>query len=289
MICSICPRECKADRENGIGYCGCGDCFKLARASLHYWEEPCISGTLGSGAVFFSGCNLRCAYCQNFEISHQCKGVEITDDRLIEIFENLVEQGAQNINLVNPTHYAHRLASVLSKWKSPVPIVYNSSGYESVDMLKNLEGIIDIYLPDLKYIRADKSKKYSKAENYFEIASKALLEMRRQVSDSFGKDGMMKSGMIVRHLILPQNTNSSLEIIDWITDNLPDTYVSLMAQYVPCGDLSDCTELNRKITKREYGKVVDYALNRGMDKLFIQELTSADKKFIPQFDFFGII
>ena len=289
MSCSICPRVCNADRKNGTGYCGCGDSFRLARASLHYWEEPCISGADGSGAVFFSGCNLRCAYCQNYEISHQCKGVDISDDRLIEIFESLVEQGAENINLVNPTHYAHRLSSVLSRWNSSVPIVYNSSGYESVETLKSLEGLVDIYLPDFKYIRADKAKKYSKAENYFDIASKALAEMRRQVSDSFNDSGMMKSGMIVRHLILPQNTNSSIEIIDWLNDNLPDTYVSLMAQYVPCGDLSDCAELNRKITKREYDKVVNYALNKGMEKLFIQELTSADKKFIPIFDFSGVI
>lgn len=288
MICSICPRHCNVDRDMNFGFCGCSNQFRLARAALHFWEEPCISGKNGSGTVFFSGCNLRCVYCQNYEISHKNKGVDVSQNRLIEIFESLVEQGAENINLVNPAHYANQLAEVLSKWKSPVPIVYNSSGYEETEALKNLEGLVDIYLPDLKYIRPDKAQKYSFASDYFEKASLAVLEMRRQVKDTF-QEGMMKSGLIVRHLILPQNTNSSLEIIDWAKENLPDTYLSLMAQYVPCGDLSDCKELDRRITKREYDKVVDYALSLNLDKIFIQDLTSADEKFIPPFDFQGVI
>lgn len=288
MICSICPRHCNVDRKKAVGFCNSGENFRLARAALHYWEEPCISGKNGSGTVFFSGCNLRCVYCQNYEISHENKGVEVSDNRLIEIFENLVSQGAENINLVNPTHYSYQLSRVLSRWKSPVPVVYNTSGYEEVEALKSLDGLIDIYLPDLKYIRNDKSLKYSKAKDYFEKASLAIKEMRRQVSDLF-EDGMMKKGLIVRHLILPQNTNSSLEILDWFKENLPDTYLSLMAQYVPCGDLSQYPEINRKITRREYDKVVDYALNLGLDKIFIQELQSADEKFIPPFDFEGVL
>lgn len=289
MNCSICPRKCNADRSKALGFCRAPEKFKLARAALHYWEEPCISGKSGSGAVFFSGCNLRCAFCQNYEISRECKGVEVSEKRLMEIFESLIEQGAENINLVNPTHYSHMLAKLLSRWKSPVPIVYNSSGYESVESLKELEGIIDIYLPDLKYIRADRAKRYSNAENYFQVASAAIKEMRRQTEDSFDSNHMMKSGLIVRHLILPQNTNSSLEIIDWLCDNLPDTYVSLMAQYVPCGDLSGLDEIKRTITKREYKKVVDYALSKNMSKVFIQELSSATSDFIPKFDFSGVI
>ena len=289
MNCSICPRKCNADRSKALGFCRVPEKFKLARAALHYWEEPCISGKAGSGAVFFSGCNLRCAFCQNYEISRECKGVEVSEKRLVEIFESLIEQGAENINLVNPTHYSHMLAKLLSRWKSPVPIVYNSSGYESVESLKELEGIIDIYLPDLKYIRADRAKRYSNAENYFQVASAAIKEMRRQTEDSFDSNNMMKSGLIVRHLILPQNTNSSLEIIDWLCDNLPDTYVSLMAQYVPCGDLSGLDEIKRTITKREYKKVVDYALSKNMSKVFIQELSSATSDFIPKFDFSGVI
>lgn len=288
MICSICPRHCYVDRSVNLGFCQSPDNFRVARAALHFWEEPCISGKEGSGTVFFSGCNLKCVFCQNNEISAENKGVEISDDKLISIFENLVSQGANNINLVNPTHYAKRLAKVLGRWKSPVPIVYNSSGYEEVETLKMLDGLIDIYLPDLKYIRAEKAMRYSKAADYFEKASAALLEMRRQVEDKFDGD-IMKSGMIIRHLILPQNTNSSIAVLDFIKSNFPNTFVSLMAQYTPCGDLSEFPEINRKITKREYEKVVNYALDNSFDKLFIQELSSADKSFIPKFDFTGVL
>lgn len=288
MICSICPRHCNVDRSVNLGFCQSPDNFRVARAALHFWEEPCISGKEGSGTVFFSGCNLKCVFCQNNEISAENKGVEISDDKLISIFENLISQGANNINLVNPTHYAKRLAKVLSRWKSPVPIVYNSSGYEEVETLKALDGLIDIYLPDLKYIRAEKAMRYSKAADYFEKASAALLEMRRQVEDKFDGD-IMKSGMIIRHLILPQNTNSSITVLDFIKSNFPNTFVSLMAQYTPCGDLSEFPEINRKITKREYEKVVNYAFDNSFDKLFIQELSSADKSFIPKFDFTGVL
>ena len=288
MICSICPRRCNVDRSVNLGFCQSPDNFRVARAALHFWEEPCISGKEGSGTVFFSGCNLKCVFCQNNEISAENKGVEISDDKLISIFENLISQGANNINLVNPTHYAKRLAKVLGRWKSPVPIVYNSSGYEEVETLKALGGLIDIYLPDLKYIRAEKAMRYSKAADYFEKASAALLEMRRQVEDKFDGD-IMKSGMIIRHLILPQNTNSSIAVLDFIKSNFPNTFVSLMAQYTPCGDLSEFPEINRKITKREYEKVVNYAFDNSFDKLFIQELSSADKSFIPKFDFTGVL
>ena len=288
MICSICPRHCNVDRSVNLGFCQSPDNFRVARAALHFWEEPCISGKEGRGTVFFSGCNLKCVFCQNNEISAENKGVEISDDKLISIFENLISQGANNINLVNPTHYAKRLAKVLSRWKSPVPIVYNSSGYEEVETLKALDGLIDIYLPDLKYIRAEKAMRYSKAADYFEKASAALLEMRRQVEDKFDGD-IMKSGMIIRHLILPQNTNSSIAVLDFIKSNFPNTFVSLMAQYTPCGDLSEFPEINRKITKREYEKVVNYAFDNSFDKLFIQELSSADKSFIPKFDFTGVL
>ncbi len=288
MICSICPRHCNVDRSVNLGFCQSPDNFRVARAALHFWEEPCISGKEGSGTVFFSGCNLKCVFCQNNEISAENKGVEISDDKLISIFENLIFQGANNINLVNPTHYAKRLAKVLGRWKCPVPIVYNSSGYEEVETLKALDGLIDIYLPDLKYIRAEKAMRYSKAADYFEKASAALLEMRRQVEDKFDGD-IMKSGMIIRHLILPQNTNSSIAVLDFIKSNFPNTFVSLMAQYTPCGDLSEFPEINRKITKREYEKVVNYAFDNSFDKLFIQELSSADKSFISKFDFTGVL
>ncbi len=287
--CRDCPRNCGANRESAPGVCGAPDEFRLARAALHFWEEPCISGRNGSGAVFFSGCNLKCVYCQNYEISTQNNGKSVSDDELIGIFEDLIEQGAENINLVNPTHYANRLAGLLSKWQCPVPVVYNSSGYESVETLKRLEGIIDIYLPDFKYIRRDKAQRYSKAADYPEIAMAALSEMRRQCPEDEFENGIMNRGMIIRHLILPANTNSSLEILDYLAKHFPDTYISLMAQYVPCGNLSAYDEINRKITAREYEKVCDYAIKLGFRKAFLQKLSSSSKKFIPAFDFTGIM
>lgn len=290
MICNQCPRKCNVDRTRTTGYCKSPEEFRLSRAALHFWEEPCISGKNGSGAVFFSGCNLGCLFCQNYEISHENKGMTVSDDGLIKIFENLIEQGANNINLVNPTHYAVQLATLLKKYKPSVPVVYNSSGYESTETLKMLDGLVDIYLPDFKYIRNDKALKYSRAEDYPEVAMRALEEMYLQREKTeFDENGIMKKGMIIRHLILPSNTNSSLKILDFINEKFPNAYVSLMAQYTPCNDLSAVPELDRKITEREYNKVVDYALNLGMDKIFIQSGESADEKFIPDFDFTGII
>ena len=289
MTCNACPRKCDTDREKALGFCKSPERFRLARAALHFWEEPCISGKNGSGTVFFSGCNLRCVYCQNYEISHENRGAEISDEKLLEIFDDLVSQGAHNINLVNPTHYAARLSRVLSEHKPPAPVVYNTSGYESVETLRTLDGLVDIYLTDFKYIRPEKAKLYSRAEDYPEVAKAALAEMKsQQPSDEFD-DGIMQRGVIVRHLVLPSNTNSSLEIIDYMAENYPDTYLSLMAQYTPYGDLSGVPELNRRITQREYDKVVNYAISKGISKLYLQELTSADKNFIPAFDFTGIM
>lgn len=290
MNCSICPRKCNADRENSVGFCKSPAEFRLARAALHFWEEPCISGENGSGTVFFSGCNLKCVYCQNYEISIENKGIVVDDSRLIEIFKSLIEQGAENINLVNPTHYADRLANLFEKWHCPVPVVYNTSGYESTQTLKMLDGIVDIYLTDFKYIRPDKAQKYSNAPDYPEVAKNALAEMKWQVQGyEFDSSGVMQKGVMVRHLVLPQNTNSALRIIDYIAENYSDTYLSIMAQYVPCGSLENHPEINRKITEREYNKVVDYALQTGLENVFIQQTESAEKEFIPPFDFTGIL
>lgn len=284
MICNQCPRKCNVERSKTVGRCGVGENFKLARASLHFWEEPCISGKNGSGTVFFSGCNLGCVFCQNYEISHRKIGREVNADELIKIFESLIEKGANNINLVNPTHYALQLADVLSKWKSPVPIVYNSSGYESVETLKILDGLVDIYLPDFKYISSEKARKYSFAEDYPEVAMLALKEMKRQVgADVFDESGLMKKGMIIRHLVLPSNTNASIKALDYLAENYADTYISVMAQYTPCGNLTGYDEINRKLTKREYNKIVDYILSLGLDKIFIQDLSSSGDRFIPEF------
>lgn len=290
MICNACPRGCNVDREVSLGYCKSPEKFKLARASLHYWEEPCISGKNGSGAIFFSGCNLGCVFCQNYEISHGCKGVEVSDDDLVRIMKRLVDEGANNINFVNPTHYSLQLLRVLEKYKPPVPIVYNTSGYDSVETLKMLDGAVDIYLPDFKYIRPEKALKYSKAEDYPQVAEEALAEMKRQVGeDVFDENGIMQRGMIIRHLVLPSNTNSSISVLDYLAENFGDTYISVMAQYVPCGDLTEYKEINRPLTQREYDKVVNHIFDLGLDKIFVQELEAASDEFIPDFDFTGVV
>lgn len=283
MICNQCPRKCNVERSKYTGRCGVGEKFKIARADLHFWEEPCISGKNGSGTVFFSGCNLGCVFCQNYEISHRCIGRDVESDELVRIFEALISKGANNINLVNPTHYARQISEVLKNWSSPVPIVYNSSGYESVETLKLLDGLVDIYLPDFKYIVPEKAKKYSLAEDYPEASMLALAEMKRQVGEGVFENGLMKKGMIIRHLVLPSNTNASIKALDYLAENYRDTYISVMAQYTPCGDLEGFEEINRSLTKREYNKIVDYALSLGLEKIFIQDLSSASESFIPQF------
>ncbi len=290
MLCNICPRQCGVDRSTKRGFCGVSDEFYLARAAKHFWEEPPISGTKGSGTVFFSGCNLGCVFCQNYDISHNCKGKAVSDERLKGIFDELISKGVHNINLVNPTHYALRLRKVLSEYKSSVPVVYNSSGYEKTETLQELCGLVDIYLPDLKYIKPERSLKYSKAENYFEYASKALIEMKSQCPQNiYDEDGIMQKGIIVRHLVLPKNTNQSIEILSWIKNNLgEDTAVSLMSQYTPFGKIESTPELQRKITAREYEKVITAAENMGFSNLFLQENTSASENFIPDFDFTGV-
>ena len=289
MICSICPRKCCVDREKDFGYCHSPNDFKVARAALHFWEEPCISGKKGSGTVFFTGCNLKCVYCQNHSISFDDFGKTVSEDELIKIFENLINSGAENINLVNPTHYAVSLAKLFKKWQCPVPVVYNSGGYESVETLKLLNGIVDIYLPDFKYIRQDKAKKYSLAPDYPQVAEKAIAEMLRQVPKCvFDENGIMKKGVIIRHLILPQNTNSATEIIDYVAKNFPGAYLSLMAQYVPVTDLKKYPEINRKISKREYEKVVNHAIEINLENVFVQQLSSATDEYIPKFDLTGV-
>jgi putative pyruvate formate lyase activating enzyme len=281
---------CGADRESEKGYCHTHWEFRIARAGLHFWEEPPISGERGSGTVFFSGCNLGCVYCQNYEISHGDVGKAVSEERLLEIFEELKSKGAHNINLVNPTHYAERLVDLLPKYEKKLPVVYNSSGYERVETLKKLEGLADIYLPDLKYISGEKSLKYSYAENYFDFASKALIEMKKQCSENiYDENGIMQKGMIVRHLILPKNTNQSIEILKWIYNNLgEETPVSLMAQYTPYGKIKNYPELQRRITEREYDKVLSFAVNAGFKNIFTQEFSSSSEEFIPDFDLTGV-
>lgn len=290
MNCNLCPRGCNVDRSREKGFCGMSEEIHLARAAKHFWEEPPVSGTRGSGTVFFSGCNLGCVYCQNYEISHGCKGKEVSEDELKSIFQRLISEGVHNINLVNPTHYALKIRKVLSEGKPPVPVVYNSSGYERVSTLKSLEGLIDVYLPDLKYISGERSLKYSGAEDYFDYASQALIEMKRQCPvNVYDDEGIIRTGLIVRHLVLPQNTNQSIKILEWIRENLgTDTAISLMSQYTPCGKVGSFKELQRKITDREYDKVVTAAFDMGFTEIFTQEKSSASEEFIPDFDYTGI-
>ncbi len=288
-ICNQCPRKCNIDRETKIGICGVNSEYKIARAALHYWEEPCISGEKGSGTVFFSGCSLKCVFCQNSVISDGCFGKEIGEDRLIEIFKELEDRGANNINLVSPTHYALQLAETLSKYKPSVPVVYNTGGYDSVESLKALDGLIDIYLTDIKYISSSVSKKYSRAENYFEACSKAVLEMRRQQPENISENGLMKKGMIIRHLVLPGNVSQGMKMLDWVDENLSNqAIISLMGQYMPCAKASEYPTINRKISMREYDTVISHAEKLGFENVYIQELDSSSQEYIPDFDLTGV-
>lgn len=289
MICNACPRKCGVDRSKKHGFCGAGESFVVARAAKHFWEEPPISGTNGSGAVFFSGCNLRCVFCQNFEVSRAKCGKEITDKRLTEIFDSLISEGAHNLNLVTATQYSERLSGILRAYHSPVPVVYNCGGYESLETLRRLEGLVDIYLPDLKFFDPERSLRYCGAADYFETASAAILEMRRQQPEDIFEDGLMKKGLIIRHLVLPKNVNQSKRIFEWIKENLgAKTYISLMAQYTPCGKLESFPELQRKITRREYEKAICFLEDLGFENVFLQELDSAAEQFIPAFDLTGV-
>ena len=290
FICNSCPRKCNIDREEKTGVCGAPYEYKVARAALHFWEEPCISGEKGSGTVFFSGCSLKCVFCQNFEISRNAFGKEIAEERLIEIFRELEAQGAHNINLVNPTHYSHQLAETLRKYKPSVPVVWNTGGYDSAESLKKLEGLVDIYLADIKYVSESVSKKYSGAEDYFQVATEAVLEMQRQVERNiFDENGMMQKGLIVRHLVLPGNVSQAMRVMDWVKENLPEgTVISLMSQYTPCGKAAEYPTINRKLSEREYDMVLDYADKLGFENAFIQEIDSSSEEYIPDFDLTGI-
>lgn len=288
-ICNQCPRKCNIDRDSETGICGVNSEYKIARAALHYWEEPCISGEKGSGTVFFSGCSLKCVFCQNSVISDGCFGKEISEERLIEIFKELEDSGADNINLVSPTQYALQLANTLSKYKPGIPVVYNTGGYDSVESLKALDGLIDIYLTDMKYVSPSVSKKYSRAENYFEVCSKAVLEMRRQQPEDIFENGLMKKGMIIRHLVLPGNISQGMKMLDWIDENLSNqTIISLMGQYMPCAKAADYPTINRKISKREYDTVILHAEKLGFENVYIQELDSSSQEYIPDFDLTGV-
>ncbi len=292
--CHLCPRNCGVDRLAGQkGFCGVDAGIMVARAALHMWEEPCISGKEGSGAVFFSGCSLGCVFCQNRTISKGQSGKVITVERLAELFLDLQGQKANNINLVTAGHFLPQVreALILAKEQGlTIPVVYNSSGYEKAEMLRYLDGLVDIYLPDLKYLEADLAGKYSHAKDYPEVAMKALEEMVRQVgTPEFDERGMMKKGVIVRHLLLPGHVRNSKKVLEYLYGTYGDQiYISLMNQYTPMPAMKDDPQLSRKVTDREYDRLLDHAISLGVTNCFIQEGETAKESFIPEFNGEGV-
>lgn len=292
MICSLCPRSCGAERTEtiGNGHCRMPAVPVLARAALHHWEEPPISGTQGSGTVFFSGCSLDCVFCQNEKISHRDFGKAVTPERLRAVCEDLIAQGAHNLNFVNPTHYAHVLAALLSDWLPPVPVVFNTGGYDREDTLRALEGKIDIYLPDLKYLDGETARRYSAASDYPETARAAIREMVRQTGPCrFDDNGLLLKGTIIRHLILPGQVNQAKAVMDWVAGTFPPGTVlfSLMSQYTPWGNLSACPEIDRRLHPGEMRAAQAYMENLGLTG-FTQERTSAKEEYTPPFDLTGV-
>lgn len=292
--CLLCPRKCGINRSTGqTGVCGVSSEIKVARAALHYWEEPCISGKRGSGAVFFSGCSLHCVFCQNREISDGKAGKVISKERLSDIFMELADKGANNINLVTPGQYIPDIVWAVNDAKSrgmKLPIIYNTSGYENVTELKLLEGIVDVYLPDFKYMDSTLSARYSRAKDYPSVAKQALSEMVRQQPDVVIDDatGLIQKGVIVRQLLLPGHVNDAKAVLKYLYDTYHDhVYISMMSQFTPIA-LKDYPEINRTVTRREYERLVDYALEIGITNAFIQEGDLAKDSFIPAFDCEGV-
>ncbi len=293
MTCSLCPRNCRALRTDtrGLGACRMPAAPVAARAALHHWEEPPISGSRGSGAIFFSGCSLGCVFCQNRKISQQDFGEGITLERLEEICGELISQGAHNLNFVNPTHYAHILGELLERYRPTVPVVFNTGGYDKVDTLRTLEGKVDIYLPDLKYLDGATAGRYSKAPDYPETAQAAIREMVRQTGPcQFDDNGLLLKGTVIRHLILPGQVGQAKAVMDWVSQEFPAGTVlfSLMSQYTPWGDLKNCPEINRRLRSSEIRAAREYMENLGLAG-FTQERTSAREEYTPPFDLTGVL
>ena len=288
--CTICPHNCKINRTKIPGRCKSTDKIKIALYSIHNFEEPCISGEKGSGTIFFSNCNMNCVFCQNYEISQLGRGKEITIEELANVMIKQQERNVQNINLVTPTSYALHIVEAIKiarKKGLKIPIVYNTNGYESVETLKLLEGYVDIYLPDLKYYYDDLAKKYSKVDNYFEIATKAIQEMYRQVGTPvLDENGVVKKGLMIRHLILPNEVQNSKKVLKWIKENIDsNVYVSIMAQYFPTYKAKEIPEIARKITKEEYEKVENYLYELDLENGYIQELGEHEEEYVPTWEY----
>ena len=290
-ICNICPRNCNVDRTSQMGFCSVGDSIRVSKAMLHHWEEPCISGENGSGAIFFSGCNLRCCYCQNYKISTQTFGKDITIEHLANIMISLQEQGANNINLVTPTHYTDKIIQTLDicKHKIYIPIVYNCGGYEKLDTLKELRNYVDIYLTDFKYYSSEMSKMYSKCEDYFKVTSKAILEMYHQQIELVYKDNILQKGLIIRHLVLPTGRHDSISILEWLSNNLDISkfLLSLMSQYTPNENCKNYPKIDRRTSTFEYNSVLDKAIELNF-KGYMQDRRSAKSEYTPNFNLDGI-
>ena len=283
--CNLCPNFCNVDRRSKKGACGSGDNLSISKYGLHYYEEPVISGTNGSGTVFFTGCSLKCAFCQNYELSRVLRGKTISHLELVDIFKSLEEKGAHNINLVTPSHYVKQIAKAFEIYKPSIPIVYNTHSYETLESLEIIAPYVDIYLPDLKFYSPDISKRYTNKENYFETATTAISYMLN-AKKTVIENGLIKSGVIVRHLILPLCVSDSKKIINWFYENQKNgAYLSIMSQYTPLIKNENLPELNRKITSKEYNAVVDYALSKGLENVFIQDISSASEDYVPKWDY----
>lgn len=283
-ICTICPNNCAVDRDKFSGACGVKNDVVIAKYYLHPYEEPCISGKNGSGCVFFAGCSLKCAFCQNYELSHEARGKIFSVLELAEIFKRLENMGAHNVNLVNPTHYTKQIIDALNIYRPNIPVVWNTHGYEKIETLEKINDYVDVYLTDLKYFKPSRSKRYCKKEDYFEVASKAVKFMCDNKEFKFCGDLMVK-GVVVRHLVLPQNVDESLKILEFLKGIIGEHYLSVMAQYTPFGKLDNLPELTRKITRREYDLVVDKLEELNFERVYLQEMQSSGTNFIPDWDF----
>lgn len=287
MQCNICPRKCNVERQKKVGFCGQSDNVRISKVMFHHYEEPLISGdenSKGSGAIFFTGCNLKCVFCQNYPISHGNKGKNISIKKLAKIFKKLEKKGALNINLVTPSHFSKQIIEALKIYKPQIPIVWNSNGYETKQTIEQLKNYVDIYLVDLKYMSNELSTKYSKAPNYVENATQAILQMKNNQPKDEIADGLMKKGMIIRHLILPTHTADSIKCLDFIHDKIgEDSIVSIMSQYEPRYEAKNHEEINRKLTPLEYKRVTSHALKLNMTNCFTQDLSSANSKYTPKF------
>ena len=288
-VCNNCPRRCNVDRRKAVGFCGMPENVEIAKAGLFQWEEPCVSIGAGSGAIFFTGCNLKCVFCQNWELSSNHVGKKIDVQQLANIFKKQEELGAQNINLVSPSHYYKQIIEALKIYRPSIPIIYNSNGYDSVESIAELRDYIDVFLVDIKYVDANLSNRLSHASDYFSVAEKAVTQMLKNQPRIVMQNGAIKKGVIVRHLVLPNHTDDSVKVLEYLSKYRSQILLSIMSQYTPVYKASEHADINRKLKPIEYKYVVDKARQLGFENGYIQDFTSSDCKFIPSWDFEGVV